>query len=133
MVADRPGDQFDIGREQGVGGQGPHGMLADDIQHGRVSATRVVQIREAVGEARPEMEQAHRELPRHSAIAVGGAGRDVLVKAEDASKAGNRIHRQHQRHFRGAGIGETDFDALAYSGGHQCIGTIHVAIHASRN
>ena len=86
-------------------------VVADDVDHRRLRAPRVVQIGEAVGEARPAVQQRGRRLLRHARVAVGRAGRDALEQAEDAAHAGHAVERGDEMHLAGAGIGEAGVDA----------------------
>jgi hypothetical protein len=100
-------------------------MFANDVQDRRSCTSRVVQICQAVGKARSQMEQAHRRLGRHPAVAVGRSSRDVLVEAKDAAHTGDLIHRENQGQFRRARICETDLDAFAQCGRDECLRTVH--------
>ena len=48
-------------------------VIAHDVDHRCARAPRVVQVREAVAQSGPEVEQRRGRLVRHAGVAVGGA------------------------------------------------------------
>ncbi len=58
------------------------------------------------------MQQRGRRPAGHPAVAVGGAGDHPLEEAEDGRHLGYVVEGRHEMHLRGAGIGETDRDAV---------------------
>jgi hypothetical protein len=96
----------------------PSGVIADNIQHRRESATGIVQIGQAIGETHSQVKQAHGWLPRHPPIAIGSTSRHVFMQAEDTAQAWHRIQSHYQGQLRGARISKTDFNAGAYGGGN---------------
>jgi hypothetical protein len=123
------GQQLDVAGERRVGGEVPGGVLADQVDDRRERAPRVVQVGEAVGEARAEMEEGERRLFGDAGIAVGGTGADVLVQREDRPHAGHGIERVDQRHLGGARIGEADLEAERC----RCLDQSFRTVHAVRN
>ena len=105
------------------------GVIAHHIDDRSRRATRVVEVGEAVGEARPEVEQRRRGLAGDSAIAVGGAGRDPFEQAQDRADTRNGIERRDEMQFRGAGIGEAYFYAAIDQRLRQRLRAIHFAAH----
>ena len=63
---------------------------------GVCGAARVVQVGEAVGEARPAMQQRRGRLAGHARVAVGGAGHHALEQSEHAAhaRARGRVRRR---------------------------------------
>ena len=102
--------RLDVGLERRgqalVGGA----VLADDVDHRAARAPRVVDVGEAVGEARPEMQQGRGGLAGHAGIAVGGTGDDALEQPEHAARPAALVERRQEMHLGGPGIGEADLD-----------------------
>ena len=84
----RARERGDVGGERRVGAEVPGGVVADPVHHGRARAPRVVQVREAVGEAGAEVEQGRGGAFGHARIAIGRAGADALEQAEHRTHAG---------------------------------------------
>jgi hypothetical protein len=114
-----------------VGGQGRiempvmGGVIADDVDDRRLRPHGVVQVRQAVGEAWPEVEQRRGRPIQHARIAVGGAGGHAFEQREDAAHALHPVERRHEVHLRGAGIGEADLDMVLPQGLEQAFGAVH--------
>ena len=121
-------ERNDIGSERRVGADVPRRMVADQIDDRRARAPRVVQIRDAVGEARPKMQQRHRRLLRHPPVAVG---RPVHTPSNNP-----RIARSPSAESSAAtsgisvvpGICETHFDAGGDRGANQTLSSIHDSV-----
>ncbi len=86
-------------------------VIADNVQDRRAGTAGVVKVGDAVRVARPEVQQRHRGLAGHPAVTVRGAGADALEQPQDRTHARHAIERDDERHFRRAGIRETDVDA----------------------
>ena len=56
-------------------------MIPDQVDDRRVRTTRVVQVRNAVGESRPQMQQREGGTFGHPRVTVGRAGADTLEQA----------------------------------------------------
>ena len=80
-----------------VGGLVPHQV--DDRGPGPAG---VVQVGQAVGQARPAVEQGDRRLARHAPVAVGGAGDHPFEQAQDAAHARDPVQGRHEMHLAGA-------------------------------
>jgi hypothetical protein len=76
----------------------------------------VVQIGEAIGQPRPQMEKRRGGLPRDAAITVGRTDRDTFKQAKHRPQPLYAVEGCNQMHFRGAGIGETGIDAAIDQG-----------------
>ena len=100
-------------------------LVTDDIDHRRMRAARVVHVGDAVGEARPAMEQRRGGLAGHARVAVGAAGHHDFGHAEDAAHALDLVERGDEMHFRRAGIGETGINAAGEQRAHKAFGAIH--------
>lgn len=107
----RTGERLDVGRQRRVVLQMLPRVIADDVQDRRAGAARIVQVGNAVRVAGPEVQQRHRGLAGHAAIAVRGARAHPLEQPEDRAHARHGIERTDERHLGRAGIGETDVDA----------------------
>ena len=116
---------LDVGSQRRVESDVVMRMVADDIDHRRIRAAGVVQIGDAVGQARSEMQQGRRGFAGHSADAVGGAGADAFEQGEHRFHARHAVERLHQMHFGSAGIGDAEFDAAIGQGFDQGLGAVH--------
>ena len=101
------------------------GMVADDIDHRCAGSLGIVQIGNAIAEARSKMQQRHRRFVGHAAIAVGGAGDDALEQAEHTAHAGNLVQGGNKMHFRRARIGKADIGVAGQQGPDNTFGAVH--------
>ena len=100
-------------------------VIADDINERRLGAARVVEVRQTIGEARPEMQQRAGRLVGHAAIAIRHAGDRAFEEAQDGAHTIDLVQRGDEMHFRGAGIGEADLDIGGDQRAHEAFGAIH--------
>ena len=84
-----------------------------------------MQIGDAVGQARSEMQQGRGGFAGHRADAVGGAGADAFEQGKHRFHARHAVERLHQMHFGSAGIGDAIFDAAIGQGFDQGLGAVH--------
>ena len=122
------GDGGDVRGERGVVLQVIGGVIADDVDDRDVAAFGVVQIREAVAESRPQVQQRGGGLARDARIAVCRAGHHAFEQAQHASHAGHAVQRRDEVHLRGAGIREADFHAGIQQRAQQGFGSVHVVV-----
>src|SRR5208283_616541 len=92
-------------------------MLADNTDDGHTSFAGVVEIGQAVRQARSEVQQSGGGLSLGTGIAVRSPGTDALEQAQDTAQLRNAIERGDKVHFRSARIHETGVDAV----GDQCV------------
>ena len=85
-------------------------MLADDVYDGNLRPARVVQIRDAVSQARSEMQQCARRFFPHARVAVCRSGDDAFEQSEHATHFGCAVERRDDVHFGRAWIRETGVD-----------------------
>jgi hypothetical protein len=114
-----------VGGERRIEGPVVARLVADDIDHGRMRAARIVHIGDAVGETRPAVEQRRRRLAGHAAVAVGRAGHHGFGHAEDAAHALDLVQRGDEMHFGGAGVGKTGIHAAGEQRADEAFGAIH--------
>ncbi len=100
-------------------------MVADDIDDRRRGAPGVVQIGEAVGEPRPQMEQRRRRLFLHAAITVGHSGDGAFEEAENRAQTHVAVERRDEMHFRRSRVGEADLYPGGDQGCDQTVGAVH--------
>ena len=86
---------------------------ADNGDNRRESASRIVEIGQAIGEPRPRMEQRRSGLPCHACIAIGRARHNTFKKAQDASHLRFAIKRCHEMHLGRTGIGKAHINAMS--------------------
>jgi len=103
-------ESLDVHVEWRVDRAVPGGMITDDVQYRRACAAGIVEVGNTVGEAGPQMHEGHGGLAQHASIPVSSAGADAFKKPEHGPDARNCIECHYERHFRGAGIGETGVD-----------------------
>ena len=86
-------------------------VIPDDVHDRGRRAPGVVQIGEAIGQPRTQMQQGRGGLAGDAAIAVRRAGGDAFEQTQHRAHGRGGIERGDKMHFRRAGIGEADFDA----------------------
>ena len=123
-------DRLDVGLQRRVVLDVLGGVVADDVDERHLGAPGVVQVRETVAQARPEMQQGRRGSIRHPCVAVRGAGRDALEQAEHGAHLRHRIERGDEMHLRRAGVREARRDAATGECSDECLGAVG---HAARD
>ncbi len=111
-VRHRRGQALDVGRQRCVEREVMGGVVANDVDDSRPGAAGVVQVGKAVGKARAGVQKGRCRAPGHARIAIGGAGHEAFAEAEDAAQLRLAVECRDEVHFRGAGIGEADVDAV---------------------
>ncbi len=87
------------------------GMLADQVDDRHTCPAPIVQIREAIPEARPEMQECARRLFCHARIAVSGSSDNTFKQAEHATYSRDLVKCGHQMNFRCAWVREAGLNA----------------------
>ena len=77
-------------------------------------APRVVQVCDAVGETRSEMQQRHRRFATHASVAVRRARAHRFVQTQNGADVGVRVERADDPHLRRAWVCKTHLDARAH-------------------
>ena len=77
-----PATRVDVGLQRRVEPLVRPRVVADDVDHRGPAAAGVVQVGQAVGHARPEVQQRGRGAAGHPRVAVGRAGGDALEQGE---------------------------------------------------
>ena len=121
----RPREPFDVRRERRIVLQVIRRVIAHDVDDGRRGTARVVEVRDAVCKAGPEVQERARRLLRHAPVAVGRARYDAFEKPEHRTHALDRIECGNEVHFGGPGISEADFYAALHERTDDTFGTIH--------
>ena len=103
-------------------------LVAHDVDDRRLRAAGVVQVGEAVGEARAAVQQRRRRLAGHARVAVGRAGHHALEQAEHAAHAGHAVECGDEVHLRGAGVAEAGIDAAFQQRVDEAFGAVHFAL-----
>ena len=129
-VRNRSRNAFDIGRERGVVAQVVGGVVTHDVDDAGASLLRVVQVRQAVGEARSQVQQGGGWLLQHPVVAIRGARHDAFEEAQDAAHPWDLVESRHEVHLGRAGIGETDVDTAREQRPHQAFRAVHLFAHA---
>src|SRR5215469_4852486 len=101
------------------------GVIADDIHDGRRGFARVMEVRESIGQPRPEMEQRGCRLVCHPCVTVRRPGHDTLEQTENASHPVHPIKSGNEVHFGRPWVGETHVNATSDEGPYQTFSTIH--------
>ncbi len=126
-MAQGAGDSVEVRGQRRVILEVMAGVVADDVDDAGAGFPRIVEVGEAIGEARPQMQQCRGRRSLHAEKAIGRAGRHALEQAEHAAHR-RIVQRLQKMHFRGAGIGETELDALADQGFDEAFGAVHVSL-----
>ena len=125
-VRHRTRQAFDVAGQRRVVLQVIGGVIADDVDDRRAGALGVVQVGQAVGQARAQVQQGRRRLFRHARIAVGGAGHHAFEQAQHAAHLRLAVQRRDEMHFGGAGIGETGVDTAGQQGVAEGVRAVHI-------
>jgi hypothetical protein len=121
-------ERDDVARQRGVGRQVPGRVVADQVHDRRVSAPRVVQVCDAIGEARAQVEQRQRRPAGHARVAVGRARADALEQAQHGPDSRHRVERGDELNLGRAGVREADLDTGLDRRLNQTFGTVHPAL-----
>lgn len=108
------------------------GVTAHDNDDRARRPTSIVEVGQPVREARSEMEQRDRGLFRHPAVAIGGAGRDTLMQAEDWPYRALFLEAGDEMDLGRSGIGEAGLDAAVHQRLHDTVGAVHLPPPRSR-
>ena len=100
-------------------------VRADDAQQRRVGAAGVVQVRQAVAQAGPEVQQHGGRTAGDPRVAVRRAGGDAFEQREHATHPRHRVQRVHEVHLGRAGVHEADLDTGVHQAGDQRLRPIH--------
>ncbi len=101
-------------------------VIADDVDDRRAGAPGVVQIGQAVGQARAQVQQRRRRLFRHPGVAVGGAGHHAFEQSQHAAHTGLAVERGHEMHFGSARIGKAGVDTAGQQGVAEGVRAVHI-------
>lgn len=101
------------------------GLVANDIDDRCLRAARIMEIGQAVGQARAAVQQRGGGLARHARITIGGAGHHAFKQAQHAAHAGNAVQRRHEVHLAGAGVGEAGVHAACQQRLDEAFGAVH--------
>ena len=100
-------------------------MLAHHIDNAGARLFCVVQVRKAIAEARPQMQQRRCRFAGDTVITVRRARHHTFKQTEYAAHAFDAIERRHKMHFRSAGIGETHIHVAIQQRANQTFCTVH--------
>ncbi len=114
----RTGQGFDVAGQGWIVIDVPRGVIADHVDDRRVGATGVVQVGNAVGEARAEVGQGHGRLAGDASVTVGGAGTHALEQRQYGFERQRRVlcNGRHQGNLGGSRVGKAVFDSAGSSG-----------------
>ena len=107
VMANRPCQAFDVARQRRVVLNMVAGVLAHDVHDRRLRTAGVMQVRQAVGQARSEMQERHGRFVGHTGVTVGRPRNDAFEQPKDAAHPGLSVQCGDKMHFRRARIGET--------------------------
>ena len=86
-------------------------VLPDQVDDWHLRPACIVQIGEAIAQARSEMKQRARRFLNHARISIGGACDHALEETENATHFLNLIERGDDMDFRCTWIRKADLDA----------------------
>ncbi len=124
-AGDGAGERGDVRLERRVVAVVVGGMVADHVDDGAPGPAGVVQVGDAVGEARAEVQQRRRRPSGHSRVTVCGPGGDPLEQREHGPHLGHLVEGGHRVHLRGAGIGEAGDDPELAQGAEEGPAPVH--------
>jgi hypothetical protein len=88
------------------------GVVSDDVDNRAISPPRVVKVRKSIRKAWAGMQQGCGRPPRHSRVAVGGAGDHALEQTEHATHCRLSIQGGDKMHLGRAGVGEANINSV---------------------
>ena len=104
------------------------GMFAHHIHDARMGLFCVVQIGQAIGKPRAQMQQRRGRTLGDPPVAVGRTGDHALEQTEHAAHALDAIECRHEMHLGCAGVGKADVDLFVEQRAHQTFCTIHCRV-----
>ena len=122
-----PASASDVALERRVERRVVGRVVADDVEQGRVRAPRVVEVRPAVGEPGPEVQQRRRGSAGDACVAVGRPGGHPLEEAEHRADLGDVVERGDEVHLGGAGVGEAGRHAVGRERRDQRARAVHAS------
>ena len=81
-------------------------MIANQIDNRGAGSAGVVEVRDAVGEARAEMQQSEGRAIQHAAITIRSAGADTFEEAQNGADARDFVEGGNDWHFGSPWIGQ---------------------------
>jgi hypothetical protein len=124
-AGDRSGQRLDVGLQGRVVAGVAGGVRAHDDHHRGPGPAGVVQVGQAVGQARAEVQEHGGGFARDPGVAVGGAGGDALEQGQHPAHGRHRVQRADEVHLRRARVHEADVDARAGQAADQGLGADH--------
>jgi hypothetical protein len=124
-AGDGSGQRLDVGLQGRVVAGVAGGVRADDDDHRGPGPAGVVQVGQAVGQARSEVQEHGGGLAGDPGVPVGGAGGDAFEQRQHPAHRRHRIQRADEVHLRGARVHEAHVDAGSGQAGHQGLGADH--------
>jgi hypothetical protein len=103
----------------------PGGVRAHDDDDRGPGPAGVVQVGQAVGQARPEVQEHGGGFAGDPGVPVGGAGGDALEQRQHPAHLGHRVQRADEVHLRRARVHEAHVDTRAGQAGHESLGADH--------
>jgi hypothetical protein len=86
------------------------GVVAHEVDDRRPRPAGVVQVRGAVAEARPEVQQRYRRPVGHAAVPVSRSRHDALEESEHRTHLRDGVELGHEVHLGGARVREARVD-----------------------
>ncbi len=126
--AHRAGEPLDVRAEWRIELPMRESVLTHNVDDWRSRAPRVVEIRQAVGESRSQMQQRRRRDSGHARVAIRRSGRNPFEQAGHGPHPRNPIERSNEVHLRGARIGEAGIDAGGHEAAHERLGAGHTVV-----
>src|SRR5271170_3449007 len=101
-------------------------MLANKVDDGYLCSARIVQIRDAVSQARAEMEQRAGWLFGHARIAIRGSRYHSFEKAKHTTHLRHAVERGNEMHFRRAWVRETGVHFSSNQRANETFCAVHI-------
>ena len=121
----RTRERLDVGLERCIESTVCDCVIADDVHERHARAPRIVQMCDAIAEARAEVQQCAGGLAGHACIAVRGPRHDTLEQAEHAAHSRFAVECGNEMQLRGARIAEAHFDACGGQRRQQAFRAVH--------
>jgi len=106
-------------------GSVPARLVADPVHHRRRRSARVVEVRDAIGEARAQVQQGRGGLARHARVAIGCPRAHPLEEPKDGTDAPHLVESRHEGKLGGARVREAELDSRRGGGLHEAERAIH--------
>jgi hypothetical protein len=100
-------------------------VVANDVDKGGLGTAGIMQVGNAIAQARAKMQQGSGGATCHASITISRARANALKQAENGPHLWHVVYGGHKVHFGCAGVGKTDVDTPVSEGLDEGLGSVH--------